>query len=303
MLHEFIPQSITEVVLSPLLKSSLKDPCSSNNYRPIAHATAVSKILENIIMNRLEGFLNTTDYQFGFKKGHGTDVCIFALKDMINYYRNLNTPIFLCFLDIKSCFDLISYNKLFGILCDRGAPKYVIKLLLNWYSRQILYVRWGTELSEGFGMKNGIRQGSCLSPQLFSTYVDELNIQLRDSHIGCHVAGTCTNNFSYADDMVLAAPDAKSMNNLLDICHKFDQEHFMTYSIVKTEAMIIKPRGMGVFVPPKLYIGVDEVEYVDNIILALATLSRAILLTILILKEKSATSISGATLLCENLIF
>ena len=54
------------------------------------------------------------------------------------------------------------------------------------------------------------------------------------------------------------------MNNLLDICHKFAQEHFITYSIAKTEAMIIKPRGMGLFVPPKLCIGVDEIQYVDN---------------------------------------
>ena len=126
LIHCYIPESITEVVLCPLLKSSLKDPCSSSNYRPIAHATTMSKIFENIILNRLEGFLSTTDYQFGFKKGHGTDVGIFVLKDLINFYRQLNTPTFLCFLDIKSCFDLISYKKLFCILCDKGAPKYVI---------------------------------------------------------------------------------------------------------------------------------------------------------------------------------
>ena len=52
LIHGYIPKQITEVVLSPLLKSSLKDPCNSTNYRPIAHATAVSKILENIILNR-----------------------------------------------------------------------------------------------------------------------------------------------------------------------------------------------------------------------------------------------------------
>ena len=32
LIHSYIPESITEVVLSPLLKSSLKDPCMSNNY-------------------------------------------------------------------------------------------------------------------------------------------------------------------------------------------------------------------------------------------------------------------------------
>jgi len=60
--HEFIPQRITDVMLSPLLKSSLKDPCCSTSYRPIAHATAVSKIIENILLNRLDRFLKTTDF-------------------------------------------------------------------------------------------------------------------------------------------------------------------------------------------------------------------------------------------------
>ena len=264
LIHGFIPNKITEVVISPLLKSSLKDPCNSNNYRPIAHATAVSKNFENIILNRLENYLSTTDYQYGFKTGHGTDTCIFMLKEVINYYKNLNTPIFLCFLDIKSCFDLISYNKLFLILCDRGVPKFLLLILLNWYTHQTLYVRWGGALSEGFGMRNGIRQGSCLSPRLFSAYVDRLNIMLRDSQIGCHVAGTCMNNLSYADDMVLITPDAKSMNQLLQICQNFALDHFITYSVTKTEAMLIKPRGMRDFVPPKIFIGPSEVQYVES---------------------------------------
>ena len=79
LIHQYVPQSITEVILTPLLKSSLKDPCNSNSYRPIARATAASKIFEHIILNRLSNFLQTTDFQFGFKKGHGTDMCIFQL--------------------------------------------------------------------------------------------------------------------------------------------------------------------------------------------------------------------------------
>ena len=114
--HQYVPLIISEVMLSPLIKSSLKDPCSSSSYRPIALSTAASKIIEHIILNRIETYLNSSDHQFGFKKEHGTDICIFALKDTINYYRKLNTPVFLCFVDIKSAFDRVSYNKLFCLL-------------------------------------------------------------------------------------------------------------------------------------------------------------------------------------------
>ena len=103
-------------------------------------------------------------------------------------------------------------------------------------------------------MQNGIRQGSCLSPQLFAAYADKLNIMLTDSRVVCHIAGKCMNNLSYADDMGLLTPDAKSMNQLLKICQSFSKEYFISYSIEKTEAMLIKPRGIGNFDPPKIYI-------------------------------------------------
>ena len=220
-------------------------------------------MFENILLNRLENFLQSTEYQFGFKKGLGTDICIFALKDVINFYRSLNTPVFLCFMDMKSAFDLISYNKLFCILCERGAPKYLVLLLQNWYMCQKLFIRWGGLLSEVFNMKNGIRQGSCLSPRMFSMYIDRLNIDLKNSGIGCHVSGVCTNNFSYADDMVLVTPDAKSMNALLKICDDFASRHYITYSATKTEAMVIKPRGM-IFNCPEICLSGTPINYVEN---------------------------------------
>ena len=119
-------------------------------------------------------------------------------------------------------------------------------------------------MSEPFKMGNGIRQGSCLSPKLFSVYVDQLNHDLRDSGVGCHVAGVCVNNISYADDLVLISPNARSMNQLLEICHKFALQHFITYSHEKTVGMVIKPSRMSNFTPPKLYLGTAEIKYVEN---------------------------------------
>ena len=74
----------------------------------------------------------------------------------------------------------------------------------------------------------------------------------------------CVNNIAYADDLVLICPDARSMNVLLDICSKFAMRHFITYSVVKTVAMIIKPCGMQGFFAPKLFIGANEIKYVHE---------------------------------------
>ena len=47
----------------------------------------------------MEPYLSTTDNQFGFKKGHSTDHCIDVLKNVIQYYRSYNSPVYTCFLD------------------------------------------------------------------------------------------------------------------------------------------------------------------------------------------------------------
>ena len=53
---------------------------------PIALASIVSKVLEKILLNRLYIFLDTCSNQFGFKKKHSTDQCVFVLKELIDSY-------------------------------------------------------------------------------------------------------------------------------------------------------------------------------------------------------------------------
>ncbi len=55
-----------------------------DNYRPIALASILSKVLEKILLDRLNVFINSTYNQFGFKAKHGTDLCIYALKEIVN---------------------------------------------------------------------------------------------------------------------------------------------------------------------------------------------------------------------------
>ena len=52
-----LPNELMKVVLIPLLKCRTKDPSDSSNYRPIAIATAMSKVLEQLLLARLQGLL------------------------------------------------------------------------------------------------------------------------------------------------------------------------------------------------------------------------------------------------------
>jgi len=88
-----------QTIIISLIKNKSGDTSNVNNYRPIARVTVASKIFEIILLEMLTPYFNATDNQFGFKKGHSTDHCIFALKMFTQYYKSNNSPVYSCFLD------------------------------------------------------------------------------------------------------------------------------------------------------------------------------------------------------------
>ena len=79
----------------------------------------------------------------------------------------------------------------------------IINYLLYWYSNQLCHVKWGDETSASFSISNGVKQGGVISPLLFSLYIDEQFLLLKQSGIGCHVGLTYAGAFGYADDIAL----------------------------------------------------------------------------------------------------
>ncbi len=86
------------------------------------------------------------------------------------------------FLDASKAFDRIKHSVLFKKLLNRGAPVYIVKLLMFWYENQTMFVRWAGVLSQPFGVGNGVRQGGILSPYLFNVYMDGLSDSLNESN-------------------------------------------------------------------------------------------------------------------------
>lgn len=254
---------MTDVKITPVLKGNTLNPSVSANYRPIAISNSASKLMEKIIFSRLANFLATSGRQFGFKKNHSTDMCILALKETIDYYRSLNTPVFACFMDIKSAFDRVSRGKLFQKLISRGAPYYIVAILKTWYDLQRLFVVWGHYVSSSFGMSNGIRQGSLISPHLFNVYIDDLNHIISNSKLGCHIGTSSCNSFAYADDLVILAPSATGLNELLNICNKFAVDNLIEFSTRKTVVLLIQPQKHQML-KPNIYLGSTVLSYVTE---------------------------------------
>ena len=51
--------------------------------------------------------------------------------------------------------------------------------------------------------------------------MDDLNLRLAQTGVGCFIGGVCFNNLSYANDLVILAPTVAALNHLLSICDEF----------------------------------------------------------------------------------
>ena len=83
--HSFMPAALHDATIQPIPKGS-KDPSVSSNYRVIALASSLSKVLEWSILFSWSQFFTTSDLQFGFKSGFSTTLCTGVLKAVINRY-------------------------------------------------------------------------------------------------------------------------------------------------------------------------------------------------------------------------
>ena len=111
------------VVSIPIIKDKKAKISSIDNYRPVAIATVVSKVVERILLDILSEYLDTMGNQFGCKPKLGTDVCIYSLKEIIGSYSQLNRCVLSCFWMLPKL--LIGSNTmLFTKLLRRCAPRY-----------------------------------------------------------------------------------------------------------------------------------------------------------------------------------
>ena len=219
--HGFLPDAFMRTSIIPILKNKNGDTSAKSNHRPIAIVTAMSKIFELCLSRIMDVYLFTSDNQFGFKQKQSTDLCIYTVKSIIQYYNYYSSPVYTCFLDASKAFDRINHWTMFKQLILRNVPSILIRILCFWYRSQELCILWGNTRSSFFTISNGVRQGGILSPKLFSVYMDDLSKLLINSGIGCFIDNVGFNHVFYADDLCLMAPCALALQELLNICHSY----------------------------------------------------------------------------------
>ena len=122
IVHVYILNSCLNTTIVPIFKNKNGNVSDTSNYRPVAVATVVLKLLEHFIVSGISPFLDTTDNQFGFKAGHSTDQCTFLLNQTASYFVTHGSSVHAVFLDASKAFDRVLHMKLFEKFIHRKVP-------------------------------------------------------------------------------------------------------------------------------------------------------------------------------------
>ena len=231
--HGYAPEDMLMYTVVPIPKNKKKSLNDSNNYRGIALSSIIGKVLELLILNSNKDILRSCDLQFGFKSKHSTTQCTFVLNEVIKYFNNKNTDVFVMMLDASKAFDHVHYVSLFKLMLQKGLCPLICRLLAYMYTMQSVRIKWGHYVSRTVRVTSGVKQGGVLSPIFCTLYMDEMLYKLKNSGLGCYVGNVFMGCLGYADDAVLLTPTLFAMKKMLKICDEFGIEYNVVFNASK----------------------------------------------------------------------
>ena len=236
LIHGTVSRHLLATAFLPFLKCSLKDPADSDSYRAIAGSSQILKLFDYVILDLWGHLLDSDSLQMGFKGGVSTTHCSYLVQEVAGYYLRRGSNIFATCCDCSKAFDKCRFDLLFTKLIRHKVPAIVIRILIFNYEKQFAWIKWGNTLSQQFGVSNGTKQGSVVSPIFWNLYLDDLLKKLRTLGVGCFIAGVFVGATAYADDLLLLSPTRSGMEAMLKLCEKFAAEHNISFSVNEVPA-------------------------------------------------------------------
>ena len=100
--------------------------------------------------------------------------------------------------------DNVNREPLFKRLKQFQISTKILNLIQNMYSKLKCQVRTLAGESDMFPQSNGVMQGKCFSPTLFTTYINDIERLMNDiDELGVYLNGVEESVIMYADDLVL----------------------------------------------------------------------------------------------------
>ncbi len=237
--YEYIPKSFTVGLILPIHKGHGKSKCDPANYRGITMTSALSKLFERLLLNRIETWTDRHvefphPYQFGFRRNYGAETAVLSLVESIAYYNERSSPVYCAFLDNEKAFDRIWLDGLFVKLRNLGIGGKMWRLLRLAYSSMQSFVRFEGLDSSSFPICQGVGQGRVMSAWLFTLFINDILYELESSKRGLQLPWGHCPGILLADDTTLVSSSTGGLQTLLEVVETYAYKWHLKYNVSKS---------------------------------------------------------------------
>ena len=137
--YGYIPARLKQGIIITLHKGGRKSKTDPNNYRAITLSSAILKLFERILLERVENSISKplNCLQGRFRSGIGCNMTSLMLKECILYAKENYSKLFVCYLDVQKAFDRMWHNGLFVKLYDMGLRSNLLGIIIELHSDMI----------------------------------------------------------------------------------------------------------------------------------------------------------------------
>lgn len=247
-----LPKEWLESIVVPIPKPG-KPSTQLCSLRPISLTSNSSKIMERMVLRRIQWHLDTTasldPHQTGFRPHMSThDSLLLIHNDVLAPTRTSGDPRILVAIDVKKAFDSIPHASVLEGARRRGLRGHTLRFITAFLSNRLFRVRVGPTLGPLTPNNIGVPQGSVLSPTLFNLAMAELPFQLRKiPDLGFTI---------YADDVSIWSKGGslghqeQTVQTGLDVISAYLEEAGLQPAPEKTSFIVVGNRRALKAIPP-----------------------------------------------------
>ena len=193
------PDRCRQAIIRPLLKKPNLNPEELKNYRPVSNIHFLSKIIEKLVVVRIEEHLiNNTlhdPFQSAYRHCHLTETAVLKLHNDIVGGLDIELCTVLASLDLSAAFDTVNHN----IFITRLNTEFQISgTIIQWFKSYLDARHHNVCINDDYSRSHtsscGVPQGSVLGARMFTMYMRPLSAIMNKHGVSYH---------SYADDIQL----------------------------------------------------------------------------------------------------
>jgi hypothetical protein len=167
-----VPEEWKVSIIRSIHKEGDKRKCK--NYRGISVTNTFSSIYGCILKQFVEAEYKNMEMeeQSGFQAGRSCTGNIFCLTQMVEKKTAANRDLHLLFIDLTKAYDSVPLNKLCETLDKSTINVRLIEAIKSSCKGSSSKIKIGNQMTKGFKVTTGLRQGCSLSPTLFKIYLE-----------------------------------------------------------------------------------------------------------------------------------